>query len=108
MIMDIFGGFPGSMHDSHIFDSSLFYNRFEQIQIENIIPYKTYMDKGYRIHSHAIAAYHTNENTPQIHTIANAVMTGQRIGEWGIGKVYVMFPIIKIYIYYYKHKIYIQ
>ena len=65
MIMDIFGGFPGSMHDSDIFDSSLFNNRFEQIQIENIIPYKTYMDKGYRIHSHAIAAYHINENTPQ-------------------------------------------
>jgi len=54
------------------------------------------MDKGYRTDRHAVAAYHINVNTPEIHRIANAVMTGQRIGvEWGIGKVYVMCPMIK-------------
>ena len=85
MIIDVFGGFPGSRHDSYMFDSSLFNTRFEHCQIGNIIQYKSYMDKGYRTDTHAVAAYHINVNTPEIHRIANAVMTGQRIGvEWGI------------------------
>jgi len=42
--------------------------------MENIVQYKKYIDKGYRTHTYAIAAYHINENSPQIHRIANAVM----------------------------------
>ena len=60
--------------------SCLFNTRFEHCQIGNIIQYKSYMDKGYRTDTHAVAAYHINVNTPEIHSIANAVMTGQRIG----------------------------
>jgi hypothetical protein len=56
------------------------------------------MDKGCRIDTHVVAAYHINENTSEIHRIADAIMTEHRIGvEWGMGKVYVMCFMIRLY-----------
>jgi len=46
LVMDMFG-FPGSRHDSHIFNQSQLNQRFANIQVNNIIQYKSYMDKGY-------------------------------------------------------------
>ena len=90
--MDVYGGFAGSRHDSYIFDSSLFNMRFADSQQEHPnIQYKSYMDKGYRNDTHAIAAYHILAN----HRNTN-VMSKQRIGvEWVIRKIYVICPIIK-------------
>ena len=97
IIMDVYGGFAGSRHDSYIFDSSLFNMRFADSQQGHPnIQYKSYMDKGYRNDTHAIAAYHILANNPQVHRNKNAVMSKQRIGvEWGIGKIYVICPIVK-------------
>jgi len=66
--------------------------RFADSQKEHPnIQYKSYMDKGYRNDTHAIAAYHILAN----HRNTN-VMSKQRIGvEWGIGKIYVICPIVK-------------
>jgi len=96
IIMDMYGGFPGSRHDSHIYTSSLFNRRFAEIQQINNIQYKTYVDKGYYNDTHTVAAYHININTPIEHRNANNIMTRQRIGvEWGIEKIYVICPLIK-------------
>ena len=87
--------FPGSRHDSHIYTSSLFNRRFAEIQQINNIQYKTYADKGYYNDTHTVAAYHINIYTPIEHRNANNIMTQQRIGvEWGIGKMYVIYPLI--------------
>jgi len=96
IIMDMYGGFPGSRHHSHIYTSSLLNRRFAEIQQINNIQYKTYADKGYYNDTHTVAAYHININTPIEHRNANNIMTRQRIGvEWGIEKIYVICPLIK-------------
>ena len=44
MIVDLFGGFPGSRHDSHIFNSSLLNQRLSGVQQNFGTQFKSYMD----------------------------------------------------------------
>jgi len=95
MIVDLFGGYPGSRHDSYICNRSLLNQRIRQSQLGNQIQYKTYMDKGYVSDTHSVAAYHIYPHSPEEHRNANRIMSPQRIGvEWGINKLGVVCPFI--------------
>jgi hypothetical protein len=95
MIVDMYGGYPGSRHDSHIFNSSLLNDRIRAAQENREIHYKSYMDKGYYTDTHVVAAYHIGPNSPPHHAEANRIMSPQRISvEWGMSKIKAMCPFI--------------
>jgi len=95
MIIDLYGGFPGSRHDAHIFTSSLLNRRLAAVRLNRHTQYKSYMDKGYYNDTHAIAAHRVNANTPPWQIQSNNIMTPQRIAvEWSIGKLKVMSPLL--------------
>ncbi len=95
MIVDLFGGFPGSRHDAHILVSSQLNRRLHDIQVGRPTQYKSYMDKGYYNDSHLIAAYKIYDDTPQWQRDSNRIMSPMRIGvEWGINKLKCMSPLL--------------
>lgn len=95
MIVDLYGGYPGSRHDSHVFNSSLFNERLHNAQQNRNPQYKSYMDKGYYTDTHVVAAYTIGAHSPPDHIEANRIMSMQRIGvEWGINKIKSLCPFI--------------
>jgi hypothetical protein len=77
MVVDLFGGFPGSRHDSHIFRSSMLNSRMSEAQVDRNVQYKCYMDKGYYTDTHVVAAYQVHNEAPPAHLEAYI-----RIGLW--------------------------
>lgn len=83
MIMDLFGGYAGSRHDWHIYQRSLFNQRFADAQLNELFQYKSYSDKGYHQSTHGHAAYPIYANTPEWMRNCNNIMSPKRIGvEW--------------------------
>ncbi len=95
MIYDWWDNPLGRFSDKHFMADSNLNQILRDSQVDQIIQYWAYTDKGYDFDTHLRCAAHGPSYVSPIQHHNNYVMSRERIGvEWGIGKMKQLFPFV--------------